>query len=857
MRVAITILAAAVLPAPLVLVAAPKTAPILRKLSAAEVARAQKLIAQLGDNAYAKRLAAHKALEKMGPSVVPVLRRHRNTPDPEIAARIVSLLSKLDWAGRGALVVRIKRKTQAARLGMLRGDVIVRVNGDDITSAAGLVAYDHSNARQCIVWRRDELKTFRLEPGQIGVYIEDWHIDAGGRAHALGLSEAVAGNFRRAYTHLKTCREAWNDDAWTLQIMVGLAEWNLDHELALDVYGQLQTFDHTRMLRKGQTWLTDGLGRGKLGELPLGSVHVGQLLAKAKGPFDPAVHGQLAWAVQNAGRNAPYSRQLVAEDWADRLTGPAAAGQRHAALRLACHDRDYKRAMRLYSGHIGQSQLGRSAASEAVIAAIGLGDVQAATAASMRLIDGFRDHGMYNSEVSNCMGAMAAVVAAGRVDLLGRYTTSLGRLTPHGRGILLGGYDRVLFQHPHVSEKMSAYLAGAAAEREAIDKTRAAYLDTLFYAPSTTLATWRQVYGRQGQFRTQWQYEHWRHAEMLLRHGQYDEARGVLKKHFPEHWSMGGITRSLDFFEKHHDRLGKDWADLRGTVQLFDAAERGARWAVRWDGQTFYIDAGGKVSEPPGLLAGQPHDAAVGERIWVNSTGTIHARRSAIYLLEEKPRRWVRTFASPAGYVPLRAEMRVPAGPVALRHAMTHFPATGPGRELMYATVAPGKWSVYHFNGDIALAVQAKSHKVVDLGRAIAGRLGRKRRVPVYRAHYREPMLLVPTAAGLWTLGADGTLTDLVLDPAALKPDKTVAVLDWWAPPGKACIGVAPQQGGKVYHLNLTTGRLTLTKGYCGLGPEDSFAWFMTDRWYKRLLVGDALIQSIHDVPPAGREAAK
>lgn len=51
-----------------------------------------KLIAQLGAESYADREAATKALAEMGKSIVPLLKKHLTSPDPEVRQRIGQIL---------------------------------------------------------------------------------------------------------------------------------------------------------------------------------------------------------------------------------------------------------------------------------------------------------------------------------------------------------------------------------------------------------------------------------------------------------------------------------------------------------------------------------------------------------------------------------------------------------------------------------------------------------------------------------------------------------------------------------------------------------------------------------------------
>ena len=51
-----------------------------------------KLIARLGAESYTDRQAATKALKEMGPHIVPLLKRHLHSPDPEVRQRIEELI---------------------------------------------------------------------------------------------------------------------------------------------------------------------------------------------------------------------------------------------------------------------------------------------------------------------------------------------------------------------------------------------------------------------------------------------------------------------------------------------------------------------------------------------------------------------------------------------------------------------------------------------------------------------------------------------------------------------------------------------------------------------------------------------
>jgi hypothetical protein len=54
-----------------------------------------KLIAQLGSETYSDRKDAQEQLQRMGPTIVPILKKHAKSKDPEIRQRIEQLLGTL------------------------------------------------------------------------------------------------------------------------------------------------------------------------------------------------------------------------------------------------------------------------------------------------------------------------------------------------------------------------------------------------------------------------------------------------------------------------------------------------------------------------------------------------------------------------------------------------------------------------------------------------------------------------------------------------------------------------------------------------------------------------------------------
>jgi hypothetical protein len=73
-----------------------RSAPLLRPEAHK---KAEKLIAQLAAESYKDREAATKALVRMGKGIVPLLRKHADSPDAEVRQRIEGILRRIDVPG--------------------------------------------------------------------------------------------------------------------------------------------------------------------------------------------------------------------------------------------------------------------------------------------------------------------------------------------------------------------------------------------------------------------------------------------------------------------------------------------------------------------------------------------------------------------------------------------------------------------------------------------------------------------------------------------------------------------------------------------------------------------------------------
>jgi len=813
-----------------------------RPLSATEEAAVVKLIARMGASSYSERQAAYDALSRMGPSILPVLQRYRDHDDAEISARVASLIKQVGWTQRGALVVRIQPGTQAVKLDFRPGDAVVKVDDTDITCTADLMEMDDSTPRTCTVWRCGRLLTRKAGPGKIGIYIRNWDFDRGGEAHARGLSAAVDGEFERAYRLLLKAGDHWADDPWTQQVMVGLAEYNLDHQRAMEHYRDVRS-----ILRDTGAWaheFEDGPIRG----LPLAGAHTAWLLERARREeFSPDLYGELIDWFTRQGRNLPLARHYAARKWPEVGSGRDLYRHRCARLRIAFHDRRWPDVLSEYEQIEG---LGAQAAREAVLAALQAGDVPRAGRIGLGIIAAYAAGRLGSFDASHSLAALAAAAAAGREDLVQAFQRELRGLGREQLGSLFAHDVRYLFTYRSVNAGLSPMLSAWAAAAPS-DRLQYVYLDALRFLPGCSPAMWRRDFARYagGDWQPE-EYHHWLNAEAMLRFGRYEEARRAAGKFYPKYVGLEASRKAVEFLSANARRLETDWSVLKGVIQVYDAAAEGSRWAVRYDGRTFHVGPDGKLREFPGLTPGEVHRSICGDCIRSFGTGTVYVRRGQIYLLDEKAGRWIKTHTSPA---------RVPAygfcfddatGPVVLRHAMKHYPLADGGRELKFREAAPGGWRLYHFNGDRVLAVRRGTREVVDLGRRIGRQAGLARPAAVYRIWVRGPKPLIPTDAGLWTMEAAGKLSRI--DLGLREPNVMVSVLSWPKREGRRYVGVAPQQGGQVFEIDLATYKATLTEGYCGMGPADSYHWFMHDRHEKRFVPGERAVQALCERAAAG-----
>ncbi len=830
---------------------APAPGPI-RKLTAAEAARVARLIEQMGSRSYRARQKAYETLGAMGPEIIPVLQRYRTHADAEIAARVLALIRRVGWTHRGAIVLRLQPGTQAERVGFRPGDVVVKVDDEDMASARQLVAFDNTRPRTCYVWRRGEILTKKVAPGKIGIYVGDWQLADGGNEHARGLSAVVEGRFEAAYRYLLQAQDRWAEEPLTRQLMIGLAEYNLDHDRAMKLYHRARAGGELE-----GNWSYNELDEMIVRGLPFSSAYTADLLerlgkVKPSEAFGSELGYELDTHFLHGGRNFPLARELTARPWPRVIQG--ANGPSHSAfhdlsrMQVLLHDRRYRDAVKYFRKARPGGQVHRLA----LRAALGGGDVGATCDLASRMLrDQLNPARRWNSFAYTAL-AIVAARAAGREDAARRLGRQWASLQPRVADI---DDPDLFFILPHLAWSRFALEAlRAVPAHRGGDWRGELLLSCLMRSRQCTPAKWEQAFAEVLAPRGGLQHLHWYNAAFLLARGRYAQARRAVKSTFPRGAAVEAFGRAVEFLTRHAPRVRGEWSALQGTFQLYDGAEKGSHWAVRYDGRTFYVDPRGKLHEPAGLTPGEVHQGLRGERIHAGPTGTIYVRRAQVYLLDDRARRWMPTYASQCT-VPANAHYWKDAtAPAALSYVLKEYPIRGAGRELLWPPLAAGGRVFYQFRGELALAVERKTGRVTDIGREVRRLVGREGQADVYRIRPRgRDRAWIPTNLGLWTMNDAGRIAPIEL-PALKSRKVMVSVLPWPKRAGKTYVGVASHQGGQVFEIDTASGNAALTEGYCGVGPEDSFAAMKT--WTRRVY-GDYAVEVLLRTRPRSAQAAK
>ena len=803
----------------------------------------ERLVEQMDDDKYAVREAAHKKLQAVAPSIFNVLVKHADHPSAEVRMRVKNILDAYAWLRTGAIIQKVKPDSQAEKLGVKVGDVLLKVDQLDITRHQDLSKSSRAD-RVFHLRRHGRTITKQIPSGEAGIVCSTWAFAKGGPAHAEGVAAMADKQYDRAYELLREAADGDMDDAWTLELLIALAEYGLDHRTAMEVYGAVRN----RLADDDCSWSHRWLAYSYHG-LPMSGVHSDWLLRRMKEgkPGRALSHRGEIWFV-NGGRNLEMLKRVSRRQLPNDASNHEQTYHRYGRVKMAWFERRWQDVLAEHEHVDYVPWLSR----EAIDAALYLGKTKACKIAS-RTLKAYQEGRIREYSASCSLAAVAAAVAINREELYQPLLEELERASLDDNGALLRTDMRYLYSHMGVNLKM-APLLGRLAARVGQEGLSYVYLDTLRYTPDLTIEQWTKEYARFGTgVERANKYVHWINAEALLRLGLYARARQAVKGFYKKYEGLGAFHRATDFLQSHAERLSGDWSMLKGVTQLYAGRAEGSHWAVRCDGRTFYIDPAGGVHEYPGLAPGQVHRGVCGDEIGVYDTGTIYVRRSQIYLLDAEAKRWIPTYASPCRVPANSVKWNDSTAPLVLKYILAEYPIRGPGREFMRRPIGVGDWRIYQFRGDLAIAVHPKTHRLIDISRQIGRLAGKDKPAAVSKIGYdkkdrpviKDQRTLLPTDVGLWQMDAEGAITRVSLPTKT--PSAPVSVLTWPRREGKRYIGVAPQYGGQIYELDVKTGQGRLTGGYCGQGPPLSFNWFVEDREEDRTVRGEYAIQALYE----------
>jgi len=805
-----------------------------------------RVVKQLGADRFRDREAASQRLEEMGVAAMEHLLRYSDHDDPEVAARVRRLLERFAWATHGALVVAVDADKPARKLGFRCGDVVLRINESDVTSNRQIGSIPSTTNRRYQLWRDGRIVTVEVPmAGIIGIRLSNWDLNKGGQAQAAGTVAWAEGRYDQAFRHLLAARKAGMDDLFSTERLIAAAEYNLDHALAMKIYDEmLPRTDAARFawVHRDPMATFDGM--------PFSSARTAALLRELSEPGDD-VFRTLSSAVDyfaGPGRNYPLAVKLTGVTWPEGTPAEHAFWRWYVRGRLGFFQRRYDQVLK-GSPHLTGPR--GWAVWEAVMAAIDAGKMPEAAALSAVVVSSFRSNNVTGYVAAHAMTAWSAAVAAGDEGAAKAIVDAVRPLEPEKACTLFTEDVRYQLSHMAINRRAAEWAKQMIPHAPEASRGRVVYtyLDTLRFTPDLTIEEWREAWETYaaGSDLGMDRYVHWLNAECLLRLGEYDQAEEEVKKFYEKYGGLEAFHRALKFLRANRQKLEGDWACLRGVTQVYDGRAKGSFWAVRYDGRTFHVDPDGRIRELPGLAPGEIHRPICGDSILVQPNGIIYSRRSQIYLLDEEAGRWVPTFASPNRVGGYEDKLTGPTGPVVLRYALKEYPAHGPGREIMRRIPLYGGWLAYEFNGDLTIAVHPETLKLIDLSREIGRLAGKDAPAAIYWLQHKDHpgATMIPTDCGLWRMDAEGKLSRWAMP---LKdPNVMVSILNWPKREGKYYVGVAPQQGGQIFELDIPTGKMTLTAGFNGLGPDDSYHWFMDDRREKRFVPCEYAVQRLYE----------
>jgi hypothetical protein len=704
--------------------------------------------------------------------------------------------------------------------------------------------------------------------------------------------------FEQAYGFLKQTPAELNRDE--LYALAGLAENALDHQFAMEIYqraaadGKDDAFPFKNAPAPAPAVVPNGPIYANL-RPQLTSLHTAWLLQRWR--KDPLQAGDFAQWLLGPGRNLPLARQVVAAN----IPRPQNAGDSNtqwnnlimAKMRISLYDRDWDAVLAAMGDH-----LSAATANLAIQAAIEKMDYPKVCELGLYLAKDCRVSAVA-SENSSCLLALAALWLANRDDLADKLVAELRKLDSQAMEKLAASPQADALEMPPLDAKTTPLLddyvrsgPAPAPDRKPTDVVPITEMGKRLcrrWARSSdlTLSNWhdrasKYFFLQPGMVDRPFGYDSKTQLQSLLVYcklGKYDRPELASLPAGPTApvYRYGTLALvdparnklAATWLMANQNRLGADWAELVGTITASDGVQKGSHWAVRWDGHVFYVDPEGKITRYDGIETNTFTDLTRTGSVLAFPSGALYATDAQVYVLDEKLKRWVPTFAAPCwaeviNPQPLWMSLRppgwdiwdTPAAPPALRYLVANYGAM-PGHELTAGGAGPDGQRWWLFNGGIGLTADEKSGQVTDLSRRIAAEAKKDKPAKVYcilplsaqgvvldsnvavvtpavsirgitlptlagaqSGENKCSRELIATDCGLWTIDAQGKPARVELGN---KSDLPVAIMDWPPKPGKVYIGMTPQDGGQVFELDLQTNKATLTGGFCGQSGDDAF----------------------------------
>lgn len=805
---------------------------------AIDAKRVAALVDDLASDSFDTRQAASQKLEDMGPEVIAALEPFKQSENPEIRARVISIIRDFDWMKRGALVFMVWPGQLGEKLGFRFGDVVLKVNGTPITGHLDMRTVDRDvpGASTWVVWRDNKILRFVVPRQHLSISTISWDATHGGieQARAFREMHAAKPDFDRAFTDLLAAQEAGTKGMWTLFYLSGLAARKMHPEQAAEAYEQ------ARLTAQECCELTHWPILSPLNRLPFDGPAAQFFLKRYRNErYEPQLAHEIEdWFGQRV-HNGPLLKELLAkttaQQWRDEDTSYCFYHYR-AAMRIAfCEHRDEEvLASPVRNPACIEFDVDDERAVLLLQSALRLGKVDEATKivtahdSEQRSYQRLREYELW---------AFSAACAANDRESIDTFLQRFKRLAPNELDALFRTSGGVSLQHLAALAELRRWWESTHSSNH---RTPIAILSFTALAadPATTAKQFKAAIPP-APSKPRPQNEALAVATGLVRFGEYEEAAKVLSAGEKNAYGSDAqriLKDDADFAAKHRDELAGKWKELAGFIQVVHSGDK-TTWVLRYDGAVFRIDADGTLAALPPLPP-VPAPLTVGfTHLTPREKGVFaiwrYPRRNAatdnlrvadpVFCTDASQKRWL-PLAQWDGKYDFKSSYALNRAIALARADRDHPLADGRPHEL-----ADGQTPLFICEGDLAYARNQKTQELTDLSVEIARLAGRKEPARIYApGGLVGPLRLIFSDCGLWRFNQDTwELTRVKLG----LPDENVMTVQMAGDhyttrkDGFQMIGVVPQQGGQMFLVSPTTGESEPVKAFCGVGPKDWYGY--------------------------------